>query len=83
MARRRHPPIPGCGGRRASRKEDPFLWAFNVLAEAWKEEKGTSPTLLDLLTYDEDDDVQDDDVQHDAPRRHRRRKTRRKAAANG
>ncbi len=52
MARRRHPPIPGCGGRRDRRKEDPFLRVFNEFAEAWKEEKGTSPTLLDVLYGD-------------------------------
>ena len=50
-----------------------------MFAEAWKKEKGTSPTVLDLMTYDEDDDVQ---AQHDAPRRRRRRRARRKAAAN-
>ncbi len=75
MARRRHRPKSGCGGRGESRKEDPFLQAFNDFAEVWKEEKGTSPTLLDLLTYDEDG-------QDNAPRGRRRRKSRRKAAAN-
>ncbi len=79
MARRRHRPKSGCGGRRDKSKEDPFFRAFNDFAEIWKKEKGTSPTWLDVLTY-EDDDVQ---VQYDAPRRSRRRKARRKAAANG
>ncbi len=54
MARRRHRPKSGCGGRGESRTDNSFLRAFNVFAEAWKEEKGTSPTVLDLLTYDED-----------------------------